>query len=427
MRYFHHFLMAIPHPLPLGNRKVWTSEVPQIAHQHTYLMNAMIALGASELHEEHPDAGMEPDIFRHRGQAIAGLQKAMNDSSSWSSDGHGHPDAILATCYILVSQSSRMRDATEDFNIAVRGCALVTEKLRRERIKTSFHLSSEILHDKLREALRHADHRLAMLPSPEPALRALIDMEGHIYTSKARPFGEALSATMMKFQNSPTEAYIESMNHFTSWYNLALGIIDSLRNPEDAAFVMILEVMLLGNMIWLKILIPLMIWPRPNLKSTDNPIPVKALIEITHWVEAMTQYTPEEYQHLLDWPSRVVGAIPWRVLQASLPSQETRSASVAAKLDVLQNIGTQSHTMLGWTLRLASELASWFEGYVSSNTSTAPTSQALERNFTPVPMPLGQVDPVRTQSGTDQAIDANLDPSVLDADEFPFLLFSRLG
>lgn len=427
LRCFHHFLTAVPHPLPLGNRRVWASDLPQIAHRHEYLMSAMLALGGAELQANCLHAIEEPDILKHRGQAIAGLQRALTDAASWSS--LGQPDAILATCYILVYQSSRMHDAIDDFSIAVRGCALVTEKLRREKIETSFQLMSEGVYERLRPDLKLADQQLAILPSVEPALRTLIDLEDYINSSKAKPFAEAISRTLMKFSHSPAEAYIESLNHFDGWYHLALGVIDSLHNPDQATSAIVLELILLANMVWLKLLIPLQIWPRLHIKSTDNPIPSKALVEIAHWVEATAQFLPSEHQIFMEWPSGVVDAIPWATLQVGLPSETVTAASVAAKLEILRDINSQAHVMLGWILRLASELASWFEGHVVANASDGHSSRKMERSYGAVPVPFGQLGTAFPHGcdGRDQSHGMQFHPSALDQDELPFLDFSRLG
>lgn len=350
-------------------------------------MNAMLALGAAELHADHPDDGISTDILKHRGRAISGLQKAMNDTASWYIC--GYPDAILATCYILVSQCSHMRDATDDFNIAVRGCALVTEKLCRDQIKTSFQLLPEDLYELIRVGLRNANHRVAKLPSLEPALRALIDLDEHIGSSRAKPFADALAQNLMQFSESPSETYIESLKNFGSWYHLALGVIDSLRDPQEAPFVVILETLLLANMVWLKLLVPLIIWPRPHNKPSSNPLPKKALVEIAHWVEAIGHYLPHEYQRFMEFPLSVVGAIPWKTLEIIRPSNKDTAASVASKVDILQSIDGQAHTMLGRFLRLTSELASWFAGYIVANTTSRPQELATNRKPMPVPMPLG--------------------------------------
>ena len=96
------------HPLPLGNDSVWLKEIPQIAHEHHFLMHGILALGASEFHRAHPDVQVEYNLLKHRGRAIAGLNKALDDMDAWSTV--GHPDAVLATCYALISQSSHFPD-----------------------------------------------------------------------------------------------------------------------------------------------------------------------------------------------------------------------------------------------------------------------------------------------------------------------------
>lgn len=444
MRFFHHFLMNVPHPLPLGNRKVWANDIPQISHQHEYLMHAMLALGAAEINVERPDATVQSEVFKHRGRAITGLQNALKDEASWSIP--GHPDAMLATCYILVAQTSHMSDATDDFNVAVRGCALVEEKLRRENIKTAFQMATHDLQTRLSNALKEAHPRLSRIPSPKLASSLLHELIPRVENTPAYPFAMAISRTLSKFQHSPAEAYTESLANFSQWYYLAMGIVDTLRHPTEAIYTVLLQGILTANMIWMKVLIPLILWPRRNEKN--NPFPSKALFEASCWIEAIAEWVPLEYQHILSWSMRVVEAVPAKLMRFDARSPN-RAACVSAKLAILYNISQHAHKMLGSILRLASELVSWFEGHAtahlgvsdsihenerfappsSTSSSSSSSSLLLDSNFGPIPVPLGQLNysfsrTLRTKRGPEPP---PLDESVLDEDHFPFLLFSRLG
>ncbi|KPI38229.1 uncharacterized protein AB675_983 [Cyphellophora attinorum] len=428
MRFFHHFIMNVPHPLPLGNRKIWANDIPQISHQHKYLMHAMLALGAAELNIERPDALVHAEVLKHRGRAIAGLQHALKDESSWGVP--GHPDAMLATCYILVAQTSHMADAAHDFSVAVRGCAVVEEKLRREQIQTAFELGLKDLHGRLTKSLTAAHPRLATIPTPDLAMSLVREILPHVKDLAAYPFALAIDRCLAKFQYSPAEAYTESLANFSQWYHLALGIVDCLRSPTEAVYVVVLQGILTANMIWMKVLIPLILWPRRSEKT--NPFPRKALFEGSCWVESIAEWVPLQYQHLLSWSIRVIDAIPKKLMNTSTcnSSVHSRAANVSAKLETLHNIHNHAHKMLGSILRLASELVSWFEGHATANLGTKDDDRDMSYGeFGPIPVPLGQLNHsfsrvLRTKRGPEPS---PLDESVLDEDDFPFLLFSRLG
>ena len=386
----------------------------------------MLALGAAELNVERPDSSVHSEVLKHRGRAIVGLQKALNDESSWTMPGHS--DAILATCYILVAQTGLMADATDDFNIAVRGCALVEEKLRAEKIQTAFQLTPNDMYLRLGRALKAAEPRLRTIPTPDLALDLLHELMPLVRTSSAFPFAQAVEQCMTKLQHEPVEAYIDSLINFSQWYHLALGIVGSLREPNEAAHIVVLEGMLLANMIWMKVLIPLILWPRRSEKT--NPFPGKALLEASFWIEAIAGWVPLDYQHLMAWSVRVTEAIPHNLLKITYNKHTiNRARSVAGKLDILYRIDSQAHTMLASVLRIASELASWFEGHAMANISNDDYGTHFSQgNFGPVPVPLGQLNHsfsrvLRTKRGPEPP---PVDASVLDEDHFPFVIFSRL-
>ncbi|EQL31408.1 hypothetical protein BDFG_06232 [Blastomyces dermatitidis ATCC 26199] len=145
MRFFHHYLTAGYPYLPDGCDTVWITEIPLLTHQHEFLMHAIISLGASHLSlvamhlslVAMAGSGLEEmhgysTMLSHRGLALRGLQQSIDE--------HAHAglptastmpnipklNAMFATCYALMTQSSHLRDGFTDFLILIRGSGPLT-------------------------------------------------------------------------------------------------------------------------------------------------------------------------------------------------------------------------------------------------------------------------------------------------------------
>ncbi|EEH17469.1 hypothetical protein PABG_00032 [Paracoccidioides brasiliensis Pb03] len=146
MRFFHHYMIAAHPYLPFGCDGVWVNDIPQLAHQHEYLMHAILSLGASHLSLMNTvNTGLETSpsytaMVSHRGLALRGLHEAIGkhhqqlhsttDTSPTATSTQTHElNAMLATCYALAVQSSHIMDGFTDFLILVRGCGRLDNHL----------------------------------------------------------------------------------------------------------------------------------------------------------------------------------------------------------------------------------------------------------------------------------------------------------
>ena len=214
MRLFHHFLtMAYPH-LPLGNEKVWVNEIPKFAQEHEYLMHAMLALGASHLDRITPVAEHTTKAIVHRGHAMAGLSRALAKNERV----YGESDAMVATCYALTFQSTYMSDGLLDFITMVRGCALITTKIREDNSPTAFNLQPD-WHFKLMEP------KLKDLPVVHQDLldnghRALEEVRPLLITRTDHQFHGALTKVIQGLSRSSREGYTSFILVYALWYEL---------------------------------------------------------------------------------------------------------------------------------------------------------------------------------------------------------------
>lgn len=236
LRLFHHFLtMAYPH-LPLGNEAVWINEIPKFAQEHEYLMHAMLALGASHLDRIAPVAEHNTKAIIHRGHAMAGLGRALVKTERE----YGESDAMVATCYALTFQSTYMSDGLLDFITMVRGCALITGKIREDKSPTAFNLQPE-WHFKLMEP-RLRDLPVVHQPLLDTGLVALEEVRQLLVTMTDHQFHAALTKVVHGLSRSSREGYTSFIQVYAMWYelcndsfkgmstHLSLSIADSLQN-----------------------------------------------------------------------------------------------------------------------------------------------------------------------------------------------------
>ncbi|EGC47376.1 C6 transcription factor [Histoplasma capsulatum var. duboisii H88] len=142
MRFFHHYMVSAYPYLPQGSDAMWITEIPLLAHQHEFLMHAILSLGASHLSLVAADV-LGPEEMRgyaamlsHRGLALRGLQQSMDNQAlaDPSTDLTTSPttpnipelNAMLATCYALTIQSGHLCDGFTDFLVLIRGCGRLT-------------------------------------------------------------------------------------------------------------------------------------------------------------------------------------------------------------------------------------------------------------------------------------------------------------
>lgn len=133
-------------------------------------MHAILGVAASHLELITGD-DLSSVALHHRVRAIQGSSEALTQKNRAGSDG----DALLAACYLLTFQSSYMKDGIPEFFQFVRGCSLVSNQLREEKLPMAFFLTAqdhfEFMEGRLMnlplinsELLDGAERSLAVLP-----------------------------------------------------------------------------------------------------------------------------------------------------------------------------------------------------------------------------------------------------------------------
>ena len=337
MRYLHHFLTSLSHPLPLGNELVWRNEIPQIAHQHQFLMHAMLALGASELGRADPQPDFEYEALRHRVIAIAGLKKAFKEDSILGPD--GRVDAILATCYALIYQSTHKEDAFNDFQVLVRGLALVTEDIRGRSLKSALNVTVPVPEEKFGADGPENSTALIAFPQIPVGIEAINEILDAFQASNGRAFGLAVRDTLELLIKSPAEAHVHSALAYGSWYNLAIDLVAALQGPQDGKLALSLVACFLSNMVLIHVLVPMSISPGVGIGSCA--LPYSELHTIAEWFEAIERVLEVEYHQYLRW-SKLVAEL---MLAHSQPGVALRNpvggANVGSMMEILADLNTK--------------------------------------------------------------------------------------
>lgn len=296
MRFFHHFLtIAYPH-LPVDNDHVWVNDIPQFAEQHEYLMHALLSLGASHLGRL---TGMDyrRESLIHRGNAIAGLNKALSQTARV----YGESDAMLASCYALTFQASYMGDGLADFITMVRGCALTTEKIRQDHSPTAFNLQPE-WHFKFMAP------RLQNLPPVDPLLledayNGLENIRPYLTGNTEIDFHAALVDVVASLQASPASGYLQFTGVYGVWYELCHDAFKTFLDPNN-----LVSQLLLAYFVGVQLLmVPLAAHEWPN---RSDPSRVRVLYGTVEWAEGIFERLEDsEWNVHLDWPRSIIATV----------------------------------------------------------------------------------------------------------------------
>src|SRR5437764_1534621 len=176
-------------------------------------MNAILALGASHLTRVVPGEDYTTQAIVHRGHAIEGLNKALNKTDRT----YGESDAMLAACYALTFQASHMGDGMVDFITMVRGCALVTEKVKQEGSTTAFNIERDA-------HLRIMSPQFDDLPEVDydivaEGISCLTQMQHLLYSYTEHQFYSALLNVLLSLQQSSRLGYINFMSLYSVFYS----------------------------------------------------------------------------------------------------------------------------------------------------------------------------------------------------------------
>ncbi|CZR59518.1 uncharacterized protein PAC_09410 [Phialocephala subalpina] len=230
-RLFYHFIQkAYPH-YPIGNDSVWTHEIPAIAPKFDFLLNAMLALAASDIYslQTPDDKGMHLTAMTYRVKSIESLNKAVSAGIESFEKGN----AILATCFSLLFQSTLLNEALGDYFMFVRGCISVGIQMGMKRMKFIF---TKVFGDEQLESVEDA-LQAAPLINPDAVARAIRSLEkmGPLCKTKVEidMYGVLLSMARTLVTSS-RDAYMQQRKVYTLFsYEMQQDEFREFVNPEN--------------------------------------------------------------------------------------------------------------------------------------------------------------------------------------------------
>ncbi|KAF2182278.1 hypothetical protein K469DRAFT_712904 [Zopfia rhizophila CBS 207.26] len=191
MHLFHHFLIAAHPCIPQELEAVWIGDVPAFSHQYEYLMHSIIAMSGSHLSllVDDPRCKM---ALSHRQVAIKGLEEAFTRWPPTADEAH----AMLATSYLLATQSGYMPDGFLDCILSLRGCALLSQMIFRDRLEGVFSVDPNLLGTGL--GLKPNNFLTLDQALVRDALRSLARFAHHLKADTAKDIEKALFVRLVE-------------------------------------------------------------------------------------------------------------------------------------------------------------------------------------------------------------------------------------
>ncbi|KMQ47451.1 Protein of unknown function DUF3468 [Trichophyton rubrum] len=318
MGFFHHYLL-VAHPyLPFGSDSAWVASIPLLAHQHEFVMHAILGLGASHLSviRPHGDSITDANAIEHRGQAIKGLNQLLAKPDPSSEE----LDAMLAACYALTMQSGYMFDALVDFVVFIRGCSLITTRIKQKDAgKSVFPVEQTAdLNEFLPKITNNLDINPILLKSGIKSVQSLVPLlEDEVHTY----FWKCLLDTLFAAQNSSEDTFLIYEKNYSAWYNLSTSQFSKFISAENTptlilfAYHIAIETMMV-----------------PMLLSV---IPARARVpEVTlyqvQWVDVIYRKLPSHLKKYVRWP---IEAIAYWGMEYKIFSNEVGSKLLKTFLD----------------------------------------------------------------------------------------------
>ena len=288
--------------------------VSKLTHrQHPYLLSAILALGGTHLSRLLPESNYATEAMVDRGRAIEGLNQALNKTNRT----FGESDAMLAVCYALTFQSSYMDDGLQDFITMVRGCALVTGKVKSDGVPTAFNIENDTHY-------RIMSRRLHQLPHIDSdilveAVLALNDVRHLLEHPIDLDFHAAILNTIGALQISSAEGYIQFTLIYRFFYAMSHEDFAYFINSHNLAIQLLLAYFLATQFI----MAPLAQYEWPDHAPK---VGAEVLLGTIQWAEKIFEKISPLWESYLEWPKKIV-----RIVRAEISNQNATGGVLRPK------------------------------------------------------------------------------------------------
>ncbi|KAH7321107.1 hypothetical protein B0I35DRAFT_477623 [Stachybotrys elegans] len=235
MRMFQHFLtQCYPHH-PLKQEEIWTHEIPSIAHNHDFLMHAILGFAASEL--EPIDSSMAVAAMNHRVRAIKAIKKRLMEDSHRSAS-FEECNAMVATCYALTFQSVSMEDGLAEYMTFIRGIVIVGFQMMFKGMKPLF---SNMVGQEQHAVMEPLMESLPLIEKgwADAAKESIERLRPLCATPVETQYQEALMAIVEQLYISSFEAYRANSKQYGWWMLLPHSMFQELINFSNQTIVLL--------------------------------------------------------------------------------------------------------------------------------------------------------------------------------------------
>lgn len=295
--------------------------------QYEYLMHAMLALAGSHL-TMLGGSDVSTIALSHRHLAVQGLNEAMSRQQRVG----GEYDAMLATCYALTFDSGYSGDGLLDFITMVRGCALMTEKIRNEQSESAFTLTEDG-HYRYMEPFLSSMPRITggLVNAAFPSLEKIRPL---CQTQADRTFHSSLLNVMYALRSGDSrQAYLNFAQVYGGFYGTSNADFQAFTDPNNCV-----AQMLLAHFIAVQtVIIPL---TKGELSGRNSSSP-RLLLGTLMWAEDIYYRLSPGLRHYIDWPMTIVRTAKAEVERSGIDFPEALISRYTTERDDSSTIASQ--------------------------------------------------------------------------------------
>ncbi|EFY95418.1 Zn(2)-Cys(6) zinc finger domain protein [Metarhizium robertsii] len=236
MRFFQHFLtQCYPHH-PLRQEEVWTHEIPCIAHDHKFLMHAILGFAASEL--VPTNSSFVQAAMSHRIKAVKLIKKRLSESAR-AQTSYEEANALVAACFALTFQSLSLEDGLAEYITFIRGIVIVGVQMVFKGIKPIFEqLLDEDWQDEVMEPYLR-DLPLIQRGWAAAAIQAISNLRPLCVEPVEVEYCEQLLGIAEKLNVNSFDAYKANSRQYAWWTMLPHSTFQQLINLDRQSMILL--------------------------------------------------------------------------------------------------------------------------------------------------------------------------------------------
>ncbi|OTA06838.1 Zn2Cys6 transcriptional regulator [Trichoderma parareesei] len=294
MRCFQYFLtQCYPHH-PLKQEEIWTHDIPSIAHNHEFLMHAILGYAASEL--MHTDSSLAPVAMGHRIKAVKAIKKRLMETSKMDTK-FEEANALVATCFALTFQSVSLEDGLAEYMTFIRGIVIVGMQMMFKSIKPLF---SNLFESNSDDVLAPYMEGLPLIQRgwAEAAIEAITNLRPLCTRQVEIEYHEHLMTVSSRLLTNSFDAYKANSRLYAWWMLMPHASFQDLINANN-------QVIILLHSHWIG-LSQIMAFINEQEYAVREKHPARQENRIDpgfiRWLKHLNARVDPEYQRFNQWP-----------------------------------------------------------------------------------------------------------------------------